>query len=128
MSPAPAASIPADARPDTTRSGLGERWRAGWDRYWFDPVPVERVDVFARIIAVVVAFTVVSKDGWDFSVRAIRADGPQWLELPTNMPTSQRVPAHFILTERDAELDVGADMMELQAIMGASTNAETAAQ
>ncbi|MCA9175360.1 MAG: serine/threonine protein kinase [Planctomycetales bacterium] len=71
---------------------------------------------------------VVSKDGWDFSVRAIRADGPQWLELPTNVPTSQRVPAHFILTERDAELDVGADMMELQAIMGASTNAETAAQ
>lgn len=44
---------------------FGERLRAGWQRYWFEPVPVERVDVFARIIAAVVLFTAASKDGWN---------------------------------------------------------------
>ncbi|MCB9376263.1 MAG: hypothetical protein EKK62_16145 [Acidimicrobiia bacterium] len=89
MSPVPAASIPADARPDTTRSGLGERWRAGWDRYWFDPVPVERVDVFARIIAVVVAFTVVSKDGW----AAMHADAPVEFYRPVLLARVLHLPA-----------------------------------
>ena len=89
MSPAPAASIPADARPDTTRSGLGERWRAGWDRYWFDPVPVERVDVFARIIAAVVAFTVVSKDGW----AAMHADAPVEFYRPVLLARVLHLPA-----------------------------------
>ena len=89
MSPVPAASIPADARPDTTRSGLGERWRAGWDRYWFDPVPVERVDVFARIIAAVVAFTVVSKDGW----AAMHADAPVEFYRPVLLARVLHLPA-----------------------------------
>ncbi len=39
-------------------------FRGAWDRYWFDPVPVERVDVFARIIALTVAFTVFVNDVW----------------------------------------------------------------
>ncbi|UDY37748.1 hypothetical protein [Dermatobacter hominis] len=41
-----------------------ERFRAGRDRYWFDPVPVARVDVFARIIAATVVFTVLVTDQW----------------------------------------------------------------
>ncbi len=44
--------------------GSGERVRRWWDEYWFDPVPVARVDVFARIIAVTAAFTVVVTDRW----------------------------------------------------------------
>jgi hypothetical protein len=40
------------------------RFRAAWDRYWFEPVPVERVDVFARIVALTVAFTVFVNDVW----------------------------------------------------------------
>lgn len=49
---------------DDDRS-FADRFRAGWRRYWFDPVPVERVDVFARIIAVTVVFTVVVTDTWN---------------------------------------------------------------
>lgn len=41
-----------------------ERFRLGWQRYWYEPVPVERVDVFARIIAVTVVFTVLVTDQW----------------------------------------------------------------
>jgi hypothetical protein len=40
------------------------RLRAAWERYWFDPVPSARVDVFARIIAVTVVFTVLVTDQW----------------------------------------------------------------
>lgn len=40
------------------------RFSRAWDRYWFTPVPVERVDVFARIIAVTVVFTVLVTDRW----------------------------------------------------------------
>jgi hypothetical protein len=40
------------------------RLARAWDRYWFSPVPVERVDVFARIIAVTVVFTVLVTDRW----------------------------------------------------------------
>ena len=57
------ADTTADTTPDRGTSvggGFGARWR----RYWFDPVSVERLDVFARIIAVVVAYTAASKDGW----------------------------------------------------------------
>jgi hypothetical protein len=41
-----------------------ERFRAGWQRYWYEAVPVERVDVFARIIAATVVFTVLVTDQW----------------------------------------------------------------
>lgn len=79
MSPSPATSTPVDpdpadvtdAAPGASPGGVGP-WRRQWDRYWFEPVPVERLDVFARIIAVVVAFTVTSKDGW----AALHVDAP----------------------------------------------------
>ena len=54
MSPVPAASIPPTRAP-TPPGPVSGTVASGWDRYWFDPVPVRRVDVFARIIAVVVA-------------------------------------------------------------------------
>ncbi len=65
--PTPAsASAPA---PSTTTAAdvvsFAERFRRGWSRYWFDPVPVERVDVFARIIAVTVLITVFLTDQWN---------------------------------------------------------------
>ena len=63
-----------------------ERWRAGWDRYWFDPVPVERVDVFARIIAAVVAFTVISKDGWAAMHADARSSSPAGAPGPRPAP------------------------------------------
>lgn len=44
---------------------LGQRFSTGWRRYWFEPVPVERVDVFARIIAVTVLVTVFLTDQWN---------------------------------------------------------------
>ena len=58
VAPGPGTSV------DATPSAV-ERFRAGWRRYWFDPVPVERVDVFARIIAVTVVFTVFVTDTWN---------------------------------------------------------------
>jgi len=48
------------APPDVHRTSF----RSLWDRYWFEPVPVERVDVFARIIAVTVVVTVLFTDVW----------------------------------------------------------------
>ena len=45
-------------------ASVAERFRNGWQRYWFDPVPPERVDVFARILAVIVLFTVFHTDQW----------------------------------------------------------------
>lgn len=38
--------------------------RSAWDRYWFESVPVERLDVLARIVALTVAYTVLVNDQW----------------------------------------------------------------
>ena len=54
----------------TSPAGL----RGAWDRYWFDPVPVERVDVFARIIAVTVVVTVFFTDRWAWDHGSAPAD------------------------------------------------------
>jgi hypothetical protein len=72
----------------------GERVRRIWNRYWFEPMPVARLDVFARIVAVVVVFTVLRTDRW----AAAHADAPdefyrpiqlaRWLSLPAPTPTT----------------------------------------
>lgn len=59
------AAVEAAATSASRPSSWAERFRAGWRRYWFEAVPVERVDVFACIVAATVAFTAVSKDGWN---------------------------------------------------------------
>lgn len=68
-----ATSVPSEALTDqgADRSTadqertLTDRFREGWERYWFEPVPPERVDVFARIIALTVVFTVLVSDQWN---------------------------------------------------------------
>lgn len=40
------------------------RLRDGWDRYWFSPLPAERMAVFSRIIHATVLFTVFRTDRW----------------------------------------------------------------
>lgn len=69
MTDRPAASPPA--APTEPSAGGGNR--SGWHRYWFEAVPVERLDVFARIIAATVVFTVVFVDEWAVIHREVPA-------------------------------------------------------
>lgn len=82
----------AVVEPSRSRSARG-----AWDRYWFEPMPVERVDVFARIIAATVAFTVLVNDVWARD----HQDAPsefyrpvqvaRFLHLPAPTPTTMAV-------------------------------------
>ena len=63
--PAPSATAPHAPPPSAVVESFAERIRRGWTRYWFDPVPAERVDVFARIVAATVLFTVFVTDQWN---------------------------------------------------------------
>jgi len=78
-SPDGASDRRTDERSDQSSVGsVLDSVRSGWDRYWFEPVPAERVDVFARIIAVTVVFTVLVTDQWN----AIHAHAPEEFYRP----------------------------------------------
>lgn len=49
---------------EAATAGSGARLRDAWQRYWYDPLPVERMAVFARIIHATVLFTVFRTDRW----------------------------------------------------------------
>jgi hypothetical protein len=61
-------ALASDTDPRAVRVTRGSEWSrrfaAGWRRYWFEPMPPERLDVFARIIACTVAFSTFVMDRW----------------------------------------------------------------
>jgi hypothetical protein len=74
----------AAVRPDPVAG-----FRAGWDRYWFEPMPVARVDVFARIIALTVAWTVLVNDTW----ARLHQDAPGQFYRPVLLARLLQLPA-----------------------------------
>ena len=69
--------------------GWPGRFAAGWRRYWFEPMPPERLDVFARIIAVTVAFSVFVMDRWAVP----HQDAPDSFYRPLQIARVLRLPA-----------------------------------
>ena len=86
----------ADGRVVTATRGSDRagRFADGWRRYWFEPMPPERLDVFARIIACTVAFSTFVMDRW----AVLHEDAPdsfyrplqvaRFLHLPPPTPTT----------------------------------------